>query len=148
MRIELYGLAFDTPGASAFLWSPWRASQLEHKLFEAIRQLGLELDQQPEEWRLDIPDARTWRNTLGTVERVLKGWQEEASDSAQERRVWRWLLEADVDTSGYDHTGVPAALWVFLRLGIDRNRPGELEKAEDIDLEGFGLSIWPQMGRP
>jgi len=31
---------------------------------------------------------------------------------------------------------------LFLRVGLDRGGLGEPEKAEDIDLEGFGIRIW------
>src|SRR5262249_38408225 len=39
MRVDLYGLAFETPRVSFHLWSPWRASALEHRLFEVVRNL-------------------------------------------------------------------------------------------------------------
>jgi hypothetical protein len=78
---------------------------------------------------------------LQTLARVLKGWQEEAEPGG-ERRTWRWLLEGDTDAYGYDHTGEPACLWGFLRVSVDRGGPGEPDKGEDIDLEGFGLRIW------
>ena len=35
MRIEFFGLTFDTPCVTFYLWSPWRAAALEHRLFEA-----------------------------------------------------------------------------------------------------------------
>ncbi len=39
MRVDLYGLTFETPSITCYLWSPWRASAIEHRLFEAIRAL-------------------------------------------------------------------------------------------------------------
>src|SRR5262249_3078949 len=104
MRVDLYGLAFETPRATVYLWSPWRASALEHRLFEAVLQVpGLRAEQEADEMRVDITDAKTWRGALQGVCRVLKGWQEEASDTGNERRAWRWLIEGDTDDHGYDH---------------------------------------------
>ena len=39
MRIEFHGLTFDTPQVTVHLWSPWRCSALEHRLFEVIGQV-------------------------------------------------------------------------------------------------------------
>jgi hypothetical protein len=143
MRINLYGLAFETPQVTFHLWSPWRASSLEHRLFEAIRKLPrTESEQTPDEWRIAVRDPKTWRAAVHAVARVLKGWQEEA-DPAGDRRSWRWLIEGDSDAHGYDHTGDPTSLWGILRVSLDRGSPGEPEKGEDIDLEGFGIRIWP-----
>jgi hypothetical protein len=144
MRVELYGLAFETPGVTFYLWSPWRASYLEHRLFDALRQLpNVELEKEADELRVQIADAKTWRAAVQTVARVLKGWQEEA-ESGAEKRSWRWMLEADVDCNGYDHAGEKAGLWGFLRLSLDRGNPGEEQKGEDLDLNDFGTQIWPQ----
>jgi hypothetical protein len=141
MRFEFYGLVFDTPRVTFYLWSPWRAAALEHRLFEVLRELPkTQVEEAADEWRLVIADARAARTALQSLERVLKGWQEEA-DPASERRSWRWLLEGDTDAHGYDHTGAPASLWVFLRVALDRGGVGEPEKAEDLDLEGFGIEI-------
>jgi hypothetical protein len=76
------------------------------------------------------------------MQRVLKGWQEEATDAGAERRSWRWLVEADVDANGYDLHGEKACFWAYVRLALDRGGPGEVEKGEDIDLNGFGISVW------
>jgi len=144
MRVDLYGLAFETANVTFFLWSPWRASAVEHRLFEGIRQLpGAKFEQSPDEQKVVIDDAKTVRLATNTVERILKGWQEDATDGGGDRRTWRWLVEADTDSHGYDHNGEPATLWAFLRLTLERNAPGESEKAiEDIDLNGFGFRIW------
>ena len=142
MRIEFHGLVFETPQVTVHLWSPWRATALEHKLFDTVRdQTHAEVERLADEHRLKIADPRIFKSALQTVARVLKGWQEEA-DPGSERRTWRWLLEGDVDADGYDHTGEPTSLWGFLRVSLERGGPGEPDKGEDIDLEGFGLRIW------
>jgi len=141
MRFEFYGLAFETPHVVFHLWSPWRATNIEHRLFDALRLLPrAELEESPDERRLILADPRTCRLAMQAIARVLKGWQEEA-DTGSERRTWRWLMEGDVDEGGYDHNGEPASLWCFLRVGLERGVPGEMEKAEDVDLDGFGLEI-------
>ena len=118
MRIEFYGLTFETPRVTFHLWSPWRATALEHRLFDAVRNLpGVESETWPDEWRIRVTHQRTWRAAMQTAARVLKGWQEDA-DPASERRSWRWLLEADTDANGYDHTGAPVCLWGFLRVAL------------------------------
>lgn len=143
MRIDFHGLVFDTPRLSLYLWSPWRASVLEHKLFDAAKQaLHTKVDEQPDELRLDVEDAKAWRTAFQALVRVLKGWQEDA-DPTRERRVFRWLLEGDSDPHGYDSFGEPLTMWMFLRLSVDRGGPAEAEKGEEIDLQGFGLRIWP-----
>lgn len=142
MRIDFYGLAFETPGVTFYLWSPWRAAALEHRLFEAVQSLPqVRADDSPDERRLHVHDPKTWRAALLALARVLKGWQEEA-DLGSGRRSWRWLMEGDMDADGYDHAGEPASLWAFLRASVDRGEPGEPDKGEDIDLEGFGFRIW------
>jgi hypothetical protein len=141
MRFDFYGLAFETPRVTFYLWSPWRSTALEHRLFEAIRQLPrVHPEEGPDELRIHLEDAKACRAALQVVARVLKGWQEEG-DPATERRSWRWLMEADTDADGYDHNREPASLWGFLRLSLDRGGPGEPDKGEDIDLEGFGLQV-------
>ncbi len=144
MRVELFGLTFETPGVTVYLWSPWRAAALEHKLFDSLKAVpNAAFEQGPDEFRLQLTDAKGWRAALQNMSRVLKGWQEEASDAGKdERRSWRWLLEADVDASGYDMQGEKASVWAYLRLGLDRGGPGEAEKGEDIDMNGFGVQIW------
>jgi hypothetical protein len=141
MRVEFYGVVMEAPRVTFYLWSPWRAAALEHRLFEALRGLGrATVEEAPDEYRLHVEDAKTCRLALQAVERVLKGWQEEA-DPGSERRSWRWLLEGDTDANGYDHTGEPASLWGFLRVTLEHGGIGEQEKAEDIDLEGFGVQV-------
>lgn len=141
MRFEFYGLAFETPRVIFHLWSPWRATSLEHRLFDALRSLPkVEVEEGADERRLAISDPKTCRTALQAISRVLKGWQEDA-DTSSERRTWRWLLEGDVDDAGYDHNGEQASLWAFVRVSLERGGFGEPEKGEDLDLDGFGLEI-------
>jgi hypothetical protein len=141
MRFDFNGLAFETPRVRFYLWSPWRASHLEHRLFDALKALPrVEVEAAPDESRLILTDPRQGKAALGTISRVLKGWQEEA-EAGSEKRTWRWLIEADVDEAGYDHNGEQASLWCFVRLTLERGGFGEQEKGEDIDLDGFGLEI-------
>jgi hypothetical protein len=140
MRVEFYGLVFEAPRVTFYLWSPWRSAALEHRLFEALRNLPrTAMEEGPDEWRLHVEDPKTFRAALQAVARVLKGWQEDA-DPGSERRSWRWLLEGDTDADGYDHTGEPVSLWAFLRVVLERGGPGEPDK-EEVDLEGFGVQI-------
>ena len=140
MRVDLFGLGFETPNITFHLWSPWRCSSLEHRLFDAIKSLpGAEFEVMPDELRVHINTPANWKHAVQNLSRVLKGWQEEASDAGTERRQWRWLLESDVDASGYDMHGEKAAFWAYVRLILDRSGPGESEKGEDIDLNGFGI---------
>ena len=142
MRVEFYGLVLETPRVTFYLWSPWRAAALEHRLFEAIRALPrVQLEEASDELRLHVSDPKTCRAAIQAVARVLKGWQEEA-DPGSERRSWRWLLEGDTDADGYDHTGEPVSLWGFLRVSLERGGLGEPNKNEDVDLEGFGCQVW------
>src|SRR5437879_5383613 len=125
MQIDFYGLAFETPRVTFYLWSPWRASALEHRLFEALEHLPrIKSEEGPDEKRLHINDRMTWGVALQALARVLKGWQEEAVPG-DERRTCRWMLEGDTDADGYDHAGDPASLWIFLRASLDRGGPGE-----------------------
>ncbi len=143
MRVDLFGLTMDAPSVTFYLWSPWRCSALEHKMFDALKALpNVTLETAPDEVRLHITEHKAWRVAVQNLSRVLKGWQEEATDGAKdERRSWRWLLEADVDATGYDMTGEKASIWAYVRLSVDRGGPGEAEKGEDIDLNGFGVQV-------
>jgi hypothetical protein len=148
MRIDFHGLAFETPFVAFHLWSPWRAAELEHRLFEAVRAVArAEPENLPDEWRLQVRDARIYRAAVQAVSRVLKGWQEDA-DPGNERRTWRWLLEGDTDADGYDHTGEPISLWGFLRLGLERGGLAEADKGEEIDLQGFSMRILGEAAKP
>jgi hypothetical protein len=143
MRVEMYNLVFDSPGVSFYLWSPWRCTALEHRLFEAVKALpNIQFEPATDELRLHVADGKTWKAGLTAVARVMKGWQEEARDVGDERRTWRWLIEADTDDHGYDHAGERASVWSFLRIGLEKGNPDEPEKAEEIDLNGFGVRFW------
>lgn len=144
MRVDLFGLTMEAPGVTFYLWSPWRCAALEHKLFDAIRNVpNASVEEVADEVRVHVTDQKGWKAATQNLSRVLKGWQEEASDVGKdERRGWRWLLEADVDASGYDMQGEKASFWWYVRLSLDRGGPGDGEKGEDIDLNGFGLSVW------
>ena len=144
MRVDLFGLTMDTPGVTFYLWSPWRCSALEHKMFDALKGVpNAALENGPDELRIHVTDPKGWKASVQHLSRVLKGWQEEGSDVGKdERRGWRWLLEADVDASGYDMQGEKASFWAYLRLSLDRGGPGDAEKGEDIDLNGFGVQVW------
>jgi hypothetical protein len=143
MRVEFYGLAFETPYVTVHLASPWRATFLEHRLFDAVRKACPgESEQGYDEVKLKITEPKAWKAALQAVARVLKGWQEDA-DPGSERRSWRWLLEADTDEHGYDHYGESATVLCFVRLSLDRDNPDEPAKGEDIDLDGFSVRIWP-----
>lgn len=143
MRVDLFGLAMDAPGVTAYLWSPWRCSALEHKMFDSLTSIpGVEFEKDADELRLHITDPKAWKQAVQNLCRVLKGWQEEGVDAGNEKRAWRWLIEGDVDATGYDHKGEKSAFWLFVRVALDRGGPGEAEKGEDVDLNGFGLCVW------
>ncbi len=143
MLVDLYGLTMSAAGVSFHLWSPWRCSALEHRLFDAVKAVpAAEFDPQPDELCVSVTTEKAWQAASKAMERVLKGWQEEASDAGTDRRSWRWMLESDVDASGYDLNGETACFWVYLRLALDRGGPNDGEKGEDIDLNGFGISVW------
>lgn len=143
MRVDFYGMAFETPRVTVYLWSPWRASAIEHRLFDGVRTLGnFKVEQDADEIRLHLEDPKLFKQALTGMVRVLKGWQEEA-EQGRERRTWRWLMEGDTDDNGYDHAGEPACIWAFLRLSLDRGNLEENDRAEDIDMNGFGLRFWP-----
>jgi hypothetical protein len=144
MRVDFYGLAFETPRVTFYLWSPWRCTAMEHRLFQAVAGLPrVQTEQASDETQAHLSDPRSWRAALQAISRVLKGWQEEA-DPGSERRSWRWLVETDTDADGYDHNGERASLWAYLRVSLDRGGPDDPDKGEDIDLEGFGARIWPE----
>jgi hypothetical protein len=142
MRIDWNGMIFETPCVTFYLWSRWRAAALEHRLYEVVQGLPrVKTESSPGEERAHITDPKSWQAALESVSRVLKGWQEEA-DPGAERRSWRWLIEGDADPDGFDHAGERFGLWGFLQATVQTGGPGEPEKGEDIDLEGFGLKIW------
>lgn len=144
MLIDFYGQRFEASKVICYLWSPWRASAIEHRLFNEVKQLpGVHLEQQHDEMRVNITDEKTLKQALLNMSRLLKGWQEEATGAGKERRSYRWLIEGDTDEHGYDHTGDVACIWIYLRAGIERGDFDEGEPTEWIDLQGFGLRVLP-----
>ena len=142
MKIDLYGMTFDGPAVTFYLWSPWRCSALEHRLFEAVKALPhVQFETAPDELRLHIAEPKAYKASLQMTERVLKGWQEEASDAGTDRRAWRWMIEGDTDAHGYDHTGEKANVWAFLRLSLERAASEDGDRTEEIDLNGFGFRV-------
>jgi hypothetical protein len=143
MQVDFYGLHFDTTHVTFYLWSPWRASSLENRMFESLTILpGVAIEKEEDEVRLHVRDTKTWKAAMLNLTRILKGWQEEA-EQGRERRAWRWLLEGDTDDHGYDHAGEPASIWGYLQLGLERGNFEEPEKMETVDLNAIGLRIWP-----
>jgi len=144
MRVDLFGQSMEAPGATFYLWSPWRCSFLEHKLFESLKAVPNATGEPgSDELRIHVADAKGWKLAVQNLSRVLKGWQEESSDvGREERRAWRWLLEADVDANGYDMQGEKSSFWIYVRLIVERGGPNDAEKGEDIDLNGFGVQVW------
>jgi len=144
MQIDFYTLKFEAARVTCYLWSPWRASALEHRLFNEIKQLpGVHLEQEQDELRIQIADEKLWKQALTNMSRLLKGWQEEATGVGKERRVYRWLIEGDTDEHGYDHANEVACIWIYLRAGLERGDYDDAEPSEWIDLTGFGFRLWP-----
>ena len=144
MHIDFYGLRFEASRITCYLWTPWRAAAIEHRLFNEVKQLpGVILETTPEELRIQFADEKTWKLALNNMSRLLKGWQEEATGAAKERRAYRWLFESDTDEHGYDHTNELACFWVYLRLGLEHGDMSDEEPAEWVDMNGFGLRFWP-----
>jgi hypothetical protein len=143
MKINFHGMLFEPSRVSFYLWSPWRATALEHRLYSAVRKLAnIVVQTEGHEEHIDVLDEDVWEQAFLAMNRVLLGWQEDA-DAAEERRSWRWVLEGNTDNHGFDHTGQPAGVWWFLRLALDQGGPAEPEKGEDIDLHSFGIRFWP-----
>jgi hypothetical protein len=144
MQIDFYGFQFEVSRVTCTLWSPWRATAIEHRLFNEVQKLpGVHLESTPEEMRVQIEDVKTWKLALHNMSRILKGWQEEATSAGAERRLYRWLFEGDTDEHGYDHNNEVASLYIYLRVGLDRGDLEQDEPGEWIDLNGIGLRLWP-----
>ena len=62
MRVEIYGLACETPYVTVHLASPWRATFLEHRLFDAVRKACPgESEQGYDEVKLKIAEPKAWK---------------------------------------------------------------------------------------
>ena len=144
MKVDLFGLAMEAPGVTFYLWSPWRCSASNTSSSNRCAAFPARLlEATADELRIQITEQKAWKAAMQNLSRVLKGWQEEGSDvGKEERRSWRWLIEADVDGAGYDMAGERASFWAYVRLSLERGGPGEAEKGEDLDLNGFGVEVW------
>ena len=70
MRVDLFGLTMDAPGVTFYLWSPWRCSALEHKMFDALKALpNVTLETAPDEIRLHITENKAWRAAVQNLSR-------------------------------------------------------------------------------
>ena len=148
MQIDFYGLKFETSRITCTLGSPWRATALEHRLFNEVKQLpGVHLESTPDELRVQIADVKVWKQAMFNMSRLLKGWQEEATSAGKERRLYRWLFEGDTDEHGYDHANEVACLYLYLRVGLDRGDLEHEEPSEWIDLSAFGLQLQSMLSR-
>ena len=144
MQIDFYGFKFEAARITCSLVSPWRATALEHRLFNEIKQIpDVHLESTPDELRVQIADAKAWKQAMHNMSRLLKGWQEEATATGKERRLYRWLIEGDTDEHGYDHNNEVACIYFYLRVGIERGDLEDEEPNEWIDLNAFGLQFWP-----
>ncbi|MSR32499.1 MAG: hypothetical protein EXR99_13450 [Gemmataceae bacterium] len=148
MQAELMGLVFDTPAVVVRLWSPWRASAIEHRLFDQIRQIASgTVEEKPDELVLKIHETKEWNLAVGVCNRVMMGWEEEA-DHGTERRLWCWVLEGDVNMAGYDHFGEPASIWALVRVTLERPAiDPALPPVEHFDLENFGVEFQGRHGK-
>ncbi len=143
MRVELLGLALETPKVSVSLWTPWNATQLETKLFASIEQVPeLQRSERDDEVRLSFKTEQQWDAVMERVVRVLKGWQEDAA-GRNEKRHWGWMIDGDRDAYGYDPMGEPACLWARFRLFLERGDPGEFDKSEQVELQALSFRFWP-----
>ncbi|MGF1578218.1 MAG: hypothetical protein ACFCD0_02520 [Gemmataceae bacterium] len=143
MRVELLGLAIETPKVSVSLWSSWKASQLETKVFNSIGQVpDLEKLERDDEMRLSFRTEQQWQAVMDRVVRVMKGWQEEAA-GRNEKRLWGWMIDGDRDAYGYDPMGEAACLWGWFRLFLERGDPGEFDKSEQVELQSLSFRFWP-----
>src|SRR5262245_9298165 len=61
MHVDFYGILLESPGVTIYLWSPWRAAALEHRVFDAVATLqGVTVEKEADEIRLAIRDSKTW----------------------------------------------------------------------------------------
>lgn len=143
MEITFYQFCITTQKIAIHLYSCWRASQLEHKLFDSARTIvGKEPDRKDDSLVLTITAESTWNQLFQNWVRILKGWEEDAVPG-DERRRWRWVIEGDTDHYGYNHNGDNFALWVFLRTSIEHGEANAAESIDEFDLDALGIQLVP-----
>jgi len=142
MKVNISGVCIETRKIVVYLKSPWRANALEHKLFEAARQIPeVQVEESQAEYKIVLKNIEKFQTLLESCTRILKGWQEDA-DLGTERRFWCWLFEGDADASGYDHNGNPASIWIFVRAIIEHAEHSmDAPKVEHVDLESFNFEL-------
>ncbi|MEZ6138929.1 MAG: hypothetical protein R3B84_00015 [Zavarzinella sp.] len=144
MKLKLYGISIEAERVTYSLLSPWRASMLEHRLFDSIRAISnVKYEEADAELLLHISAEKPAHESLLMIERIMKGWQEDGSSTKQERRLWHWSLEAEVDARGNDTSGDPTSIWGFLDVSVERFQASEQDKLDEVDLACFSMRIWP-----
>jgi len=69
MRVEFYGLTFERRRVVLPLVAV-RCSDLEHRIFKSLQNIpGIEADNESDEHRLHLADARGWKASLQAVAR-------------------------------------------------------------------------------
>ncbi len=143
MQISLYSIKFIAQDITIYLWSPWRATALEHRLFDVCRNLpACKVEEEPDEWRIQLKDQASWQKIVQIIARVLDGWKEEANEIGREHRSWYWVIEAETDRNGYDSEGEPSSVWAYIQLGIEEGNPGEEKSSETLTLDGLSFRFW------
>ena len=126
MRVDLFGLTMDAPGVTFYLWSPWRCSALEHKLFDALKGVPhAAFEAGPDELRVHVTEPKGWKAAVrvtslkflrpeicledGTVERTAPTGVKEVNRFAI---VWtktgdKWLISSVRDQPA-DVTDLPS----------------------------------------
>src|SRR5213592_1202209 len=83
MRVELFGLTMEAPGATFYLWSPWRCSFLEHKLFESLKSVpNATAEPGPDELRIHVADAKGWKLAVQNLSRCSRAGRRSRATSA------------------------------------------------------------------
>src|SRR5687768_15518230 len=73
MLVDFYGLRFETPQVTFYLWSPWRAAALEHRLFDSLTGLpGVHIEKEEDELRVHVKETKIWKQALLNMCRILK----------------------------------------------------------------------------
>ena len=133
------------PASPAILWSPWRATALEHRLFNEVKQLpGVHLESTPDE------HARADRRRQGmeashaqhvaAAQRLAGGSRRRRQGTprlslAHRRRHRRARLRSR-QRNRLAFGSTCASAWTAAIID-------DAEPSEWIDLSGFGLRFWP-----